>query len=237
MKIALEFTPAQSPEHQSRLRYAFQLFCAVYGHEPVLESTNADTADLRITYSSDHTTRQGPKVLRLYNGYRTRPLTSRAPRPRSFSEDGRTTVLFYPTENSAEVDWLAEIFEWTSCAHEYSVTARDSVGRIPFEKNVFARYALDERRPYAALAMWFLQHAICKLVPVAEERARAPETSLAHVIVCSHDVDFLHLGYLSTLGRLAKNSLIALQQSPTLALGIAARAVRFALGGINPLLD
>jgi hypothetical protein len=236
MKIALEFTPAQSPEHQSRLRYAFQLFCAVYGHKPVMESTNADTADLRITYFSDGTTRQGPKVLRLYNGYRPRPLTTPAPRPRSFSEDGRTTVLFYPTENSAEVDWLAEIFEWTSCADEYSVSARDSVGRIPFEKNVFARYALDERRPYAALAMWFLQHAICKLFPVAEERARVPETSLRHAIVCSHDVDFLSLGYLSTLVRLAKNSIIALlQKSPILAFGIAARELRFALGGLNPL--
>jgi hypothetical protein len=237
MKIALEFTPAQSPKHQSRLRYAFQVFCAIYGHEPVLDSTNADIADLRITYSSDRAMPQGPKVLRLYNGYRPRPLTSPAPRPHSFSEDGSTTVLFYPPEDSAEADWLAEIFEWTSCADEYSVSVRDSVNRIPFEKNVFARCELDERRPYAALAMWFLQRAIRKLFPVAEERARAPEGGLTHAIVCSHDVDFIPLGYLSTLRRLAKNSLISLllQQSPTLAFGIAARAVRFALGGVNPL--
>ncbi len=235
MKISLQFNPAQSPGHQSRLRYAFQLFCAVYGHEPILDGTNADTADLRITYSSDCAIRDAPKVLRLYSGYRPRPLTSPAPRPRSFSEDGRTTVLFYPPENSAAVDWLAEIFEWTSCADEYSVSACDSVGRIPFEKTVFARYKLDERKPYAALAMWFLQHTICKLFPGAEERARAPEINLTLAIICSHDVDFIPLGYPSTLGRLAKNSLIALQKSPTLAFGIAARAVRFALGGINPL--
>jgi hypothetical protein len=147
------------------------------------------------------------------------------------------TVLFYPVENSAEVDWLAEIFEWTSCADEYSVSARDSVSRIPFENSVFARYELDQRRPYAALAMWFLQHAIRKLFPVAEKRARAPQINLTHAIVCSHDVDFMPLGYLSTLGRLAKNSLISLllQQSPALAFGIAARAVRFALGGVDPL--
>ena len=165
MKIGLEFTPDQSPEHQSRLRYAFQLFCAVYGHEPVLESRNGETAELRITYSSDPATGQSRKVLRLYNGYYPRPLTTPAPRPRSFSEDGKTTVLFFPPEDSAEVDWLAEIFEWTSCADEYSVSARDSVSRIPFEKTVFARYELDQRTPYAALAMWFLQRAICKLVP------------------------------------------------------------------------
>lgn len=235
MKIALEFIPAQSPKHQSRLRYAFQLFCAVYGHEPVLDSTNAATADLCITYSSDRVIGKGPKALRLYNGYRPRSLTSPAPRPRSFSKDGKTTVLFYPTESSAEIDWLSEIFEWTSCADEYSVSARDSIGRIPFEKNVFSRYKLDEQRPYAALAMWFLQHAIHKLFPVAEERARAPEIGWTHAIICSHDVDFIPLGYLSTLGRLAKNSLIALQNSPTHAFGIAARAVRFALGGTNPL--
>lgn len=235
MKIALEFNVAQSPEHRSRLRYAFRLFCAVYGHESVLDSTKADSADLRITYSGDRVMRQGPKVLRLYNGYRSRPLTSPAPRPCSFSEDGRTTVLFYPAENSAQVDWLAEIFEWTSCADEHSVGARDSVGRIPFEKSVFARYELDARRPYAALAMWFLQHAICKLIPITEERAPAPENNLTHAIVCSHDVDFIPSGYVSTLGRLAKNALISLRESPTLASSIAARAVRFAIGGINPL--
>jgi hypothetical protein len=236
MKITLEFTAAQSPEHQSRLRYAFQLFCAVYGHEPVLDGANADNADLRITYSRHRAMRPGSKALRLHNGYRPRPLTSPAPRPHSFNEDGRTTVLFYPPEDSAEPDWLAEIFEWTSCAHEYSVRARDLVGRIPFEETVFARYNLDELKPYAALAMWFLQHAISKLFPAAYGKARAPDTNLAHAIVCSHDVDFIPLGYLSTLGRLAKNSLISvLQESPTLAFSIAARAVRFALGGINPL--
>jgi hypothetical protein len=235
MKIALEFTPAQSPEHQSRLRYAFQLFCAVYGHQPVLGNTNADTPDLRITYSSNRATRQGPKVLRLYNGYRPRPLTSPAPRPRSFSKNGSTTVLFYPPEDSAEADWLAEIFEWTSCADEYSVRARDSVGRIPFEESVFGRYKLDQRKPYAALAMWFLQDAISKLFPAAEEKARAPDTNLTHAIVCSHDVDFIPLGYLSTLGRLVKNSFVGLQESPMLAFSIARRTARFALGGINPL--
>lgn len=235
MRIVLEFTSAQSTEHQRRLRYAFQLFCAVYGHEPVLDSTKADTADLRITYSADVATRQGCKVLRLNDGYRPRPLTSPAPRPCSFSERAKTTVLFYPPEDSAEVDWLAEIFEWTSCADEYSIKTRDSAGRIPFEKSVFARYRLDERKPYAALAMWFLQHAICKLFPGEEERARPPETNLTHAIICSHDVDFIPLGYPSTLGRLTKNSLIALTESPTLAFGIAARAARFTLGGVNPL--
>jgi hypothetical protein len=235
MRIALEFTPAHSPEHQSRMRYAFQVFCAVYGYEPVLDSMSRDTEDLRITYSNDPEMRQGPKVLRLHNGYRPRPLTSPAPRPRSFSKDGRATVLFYPAQNSAEADWLGEIFEWISCADEYSIRARDSIGRIPFEKGVFARYELDERKPYAALAMWFLQRAICKLVPLAEEKARVPDISLTHAIVCTHDVDFIPLGYLSTLGRLAKNSLISLRDSPALASGIAARAVRFALGGINPL--
>jgi hypothetical protein len=164
-------------------------------------------------------------------------LKTPAPWPRSFSEEGRKTALFYPTENSVEVDWLAEIFEWTSCADEYSVSERDSVNRVPFENSVFARYELDGRKPYAALAMWFLQHAICKLLPAAAERARAPDINLTHAIVCSHDVDFIPLGYLSTLLRLAKNSLISLQESPTLAFAIAARAVRFALGGINPLRD
>jgi hypothetical protein len=235
MIIALEFDPTQSCEHRRRLQYAFQVFCAVYGHEPILESTSLHSAQLRITYTTDLPVPHSPKVLRLYNGYRPRPLTTPAPRPRCFTRDGRNTVLFYPPENSAEIDWLAEIFEWISCADEYSVTARDSVGRIPFEKSIFARYQLEERTPYAALAMWFLQQAICRLVPAAGERPRSPDIDLTHAIVCSHDVDFIPLGYLSTLARLAKNALISLKRSPSGALGIAARAVRFALGGVNPL--
>jgi hypothetical protein len=237
MKIALRFNSSQSPAHQSRLRYAFRLFCAVYGHEPVVNGVKADTADLQITYSNDCAIRGGTRVLRLYNGYRPRALKSPAPRPRTFVRDGRTTVLFYPPEKSEEVDWLAEIFEWASCADEYSVSALDSIGRIPFEKSVFGRYQLDERTPYAALAMWFLQNAISKLFPDDEERTRVRGLDFRHAIICSHDVDFIPLGYLSTLGRLAKNSLIALEESPALAFGIAARTVRFALGGNNPLLN
>lgn len=235
MKIGLEFTPAQSPKHQSRLRYAFQLFCAIYGHEPVVDLTNTASADLWITYSSRPPLRQRSKVLRLYDGYRLRPLTSPAPRPRPFNAEGRTTVLFHPGAIPTEVDWLAEIFEWVSCADEYSVVARDSIGRIPFEHSVFSRYGLDERRPYAALAMWFLQRAICRLFPGMEDKAKSPEIGFMHAIVCSHDIDFIPLGYFSTLSRLAKNSLISLRQSPTLAFGIAARAARFAFGGTNPL--
>lgn len=235
MKIALQFNPAHSSAHQSRVRYAFQLFCAVYGHEPVVDGVKRGTADLQITYSDDRAMLGGPRILRLYNGYRLRTSKTAAPKPRSFGRDGRTTVLFYPPENSEEVDWLAEIFEWTSCADEYSVSELDSIGRIPFENSVFARYSLDERTPYAALAMWFLQNAICKLFPGAEERARVRGLDFRHAIICSHDVDFIPLGDLSTLARLAKNSLIALQESPALAFGIAARTVRFALGGRNPL--
>ncbi|HKD80957.1 MAG TPA: hypothetical protein VKH81_14770 [Candidatus Angelobacter sp.] len=236
MRVALEFVPAQSTEQRCRLRYAFQLFCAIYGHKPILENTRSAIADVLITYSSDPGRRPGTKVVRLYNGYRPRPLTSPAPRPCSFGQEDKATVLFYPPEDSAEPDWLGEIFEWTSCAHEYSARGRDSVGRIPFEESIFARYRLDEQTPYAGLAMWFLQRAICRLSPVARESARAPETWLGHAIVCSHDVDFISSGYFSTLYRLAKNALISLlQKSPIVALGIAARAVRFALGGKNPL--
>src|SRR5947208_466591 len=119
MKILLELTSAQSAKEKSRLRYAFQLFCAVYGHRPILQDTNAGTADLRITYADDSAIRPGTKVLRLHNGYRARPLSTPAPQPRSFGDNGIVTVLFYPPEKSAEADWLAEIFEWTSCADEY----------------------------------------------------------------------------------------------------------------------
>src|SRR5690348_3319761 len=142
MKIALELSSTQSPAHQSRLKYAFQLFCAIYDHIPLLETKDHESADLRITYSRDETMRSDLKVLRLYSGYSPRPITAPAPPPSLFSRDNVKTVLFFPPEGSVEADWLAEIFEWTSCADEYSISARDSVGRVPFQKSVFGRYDL-----------------------------------------------------------------------------------------------
>ncbi len=35
MRIGLEFTAEQGSVHRARLDYAFRLFCAVYGHEPI----------------------------------------------------------------------------------------------------------------------------------------------------------------------------------------------------------
>lgn len=237
MKLFLQLIPAQSPRHQSRLRYAFRLFCAVYDHTPILDGSEAGSADLWVTYSKSCAAPAGINILTLHNGYRVRPLSAPAARPDRFRGSDAATVLFYRPEHSMQPDWLAEMFEWVSCADEYSITARDSVGRIPFRDTVFARYNLDERTPWAAVAMSFLQRAICGLVPRADTRAKAPQLTLSHAVVCSHDVDFLPDGHVSSVARLAANVVIALREfSPGLALGITSRTLRLVMGGSDPFL-
>ncbi|MCU1285422.1 MAG: hypothetical protein JWO13_1772 [Acidobacteriales bacterium] len=234
MRIALELIPDHSPVHRSRMEYAFRLFCAVYGHDPILD-TNVTSADCRITYCEKGRASHSEKILRLRNSYIARSPELPAPEPLLFQQHGATTFLFHAKGSVEEVDWLAEIFEWTSCAHEFNVKERDSVGRVPFKSTLFGRYAVDEREPYAAIAMWFLQREICKRVPQESLRAKSPEQSIKHFVVCTHDVDFVPYGYFSSLHRLTKNALISATKSPSCALQIISRAARFAVGRINPL--
>jgi hypothetical protein len=234
MKLALEFSSTHSPEHRSRLRYALQVFCAIYGHVPVLVDDQHAAADVWLSYAGDNS-RAPRNTVHLFNGYRPRALALPSPQPCPVRIGDSVTALFYPPDHSSEPDWLGEIFEWISVADEYSVSARDSVGRIPFEQSVFSRYKLDQRTPYAALAMRSLQRALCRLIPRLKEEPSSPFAHDKQAIVCTHDVDFIPLSYFSTFRRTVKNSGAALRRSPKLAFLIAARALLFALRQAEPL--
>jgi hypothetical protein len=234
MRILLEFTSEQSSVHRARLEYAFRLFCAIYGHEPGVGPARDSSPDAILTYARKYS---DPHAVCLTNGYVTRPTREPAPEPIAFARDGEATVLFYNPFPGIEPDWLAEIFEWASCADEYSIEDRDAVGRIPFPSSLVGRYKLNPRLPYAAVAMRFLQSAIARGTPRCSLGPLSPVRSQHHLVVNTHDVDFLPLMRRDSCYRLAKNAALSLLQykSPKTASTQAIRAVAVAFGARDPL--
>jgi hypothetical protein len=234
MRLFLEFDRSQDTVQRHRLTYAFRLFCAVYNHIPVLDPRQAPGADLYLSYRPPDISQTAKKTFYVSNLYRPRAREIPAPRPTRVRIATEETVLFHLPAKGNSPDWLGEIFEWTSCADEYSIVARDAVGRIPFSSSIFARYSLDERRPYAAVAMFLLESAIRARAPEFPVQA-SPPAGISHAVVCSHDVDFIPSGRASSVWRLMKNSMISLRESPGLAANIGARALSVAVGGNDPL--
>ena len=233
MRVALEFVPSHSATHRARLEFAFRLFCAIYGHTPLISPQQ--NPEITLTYASDCSSQP---AVRLANSYRPRPTTDPAPLPKAFTRDGESTMLTHAASNEFEPDWLGEIFEWISCADEYSVTQRDSVGRVPFAASYIGRHHLDPRRPYAAIAMQFLQKAITKARPIFEKtRPSCPFESAQHLVVNTHDIDFLPDGRRQSVQRLAKNAVISLLLNKSMGAAVeqAKAAVAVAAGKRDPL--
>ena len=206
MQIFLEFSPDQNGRHRTRLTYAFRLFCAIYGHSPLVEIVERERADVVVCYTSEPGTGSGKPILRLSNLYRPRPLFEPAPPPKRFSKDGEATVLFYSPPNGEQPDWLGEIFQWVSCADEYSIDELDSSGRVPFEASYVGRHNLDARVPYAAVAMRLLQNALDDVTAGAAGRSLTFPQPTSHFIVTTHDVDYLPAGRTNCIIRLLKNA-------------------------------
>ena len=49
MRILLEFESDSSPVQRARISYAFRLFCAIYGHTPLLGEEPAGAVHLRLS--------------------------------------------------------------------------------------------------------------------------------------------------------------------------------------------
>ena len=236
MRICLEFLPEQGNIQRTRLQYAFSLFCAIYGHQNVAID-EANSADVRITYSSEIRNPNTKPALRLSNLYQPRSIHEPAPPPKKFDRDFESTVLLYSPIPGSEPDWLGEIFEWVSCADEYSIQTRDPMGRVDFRDSYAGRHHLDVGIPYAAVAMRFLHEALCKCIvgyPLDPEFGIAGGT---HFVINTHDVDILPVGYFRSLQRLGKYALISLLvfKSAKNAAVQAGKALAMALGGSNPL--
>jgi hypothetical protein len=236
VRIHLEFSPEQGHLQRVRLEYAFALFCAIYRHEKVA-TRQAGSADMRIVYGPSSRQSCSQPTLELGNLYRPRSIREPAPPPKQFERNARSTVLFYSPIAGAEPDWLAEIFEWVSCADEYSIVGRDAQGRIDFRDSYIGRNRLDLSVPYAAVAMRFLEEALCQHLPGYPTGRRSQMAGTSHLVVNTHDVDILPAGYFRSLYRLAKYSLISLLvfNSAASAAVQAGKALSMAMGGPNPL--
>src|SRR5262249_53538116 len=133
-------------------------------------------------------------------------------------------------------DWLGEIFEWISCADEYSCCTRDYINRVPFANSYVGRHKLSPTKPFAAIAMRALQCALQRLLPGTGLVPRSPVREARHIIVNTHDVDFLPLGRVNTVRRLLKNAAISITRdgfSKSVAMQVA-HAARVACGGKDP---
>ena len=237
MRIFLQFTPEQTSVHRSRIRYAFSLFCAIYGHQPIFDDEHAGSADAWISYSLVNTRSEFIPIVKLADLYSPRSPALPAPPPTSFESDGERTALFYRPKEGAHPDWLGEIFEWVSCADEYSIKRCDSIGRIAFADSYVSRHKLNVRLPYAAIAMRFLQRALARTAPACPAEPSPPVPSVRHFLISTHDVDYLPVSYWQSLRRLAKNvgMSLLLYRAPALALDQARKALLMMLGGQNPL--
>src|ERR1700730_2933532 len=236
MRIYLEFLPEQANTQRARLGYAFALFCAIYGHRNI-SIDEADVANVCISYSPANHKPASQPTLHLTNLYQPRSILEPAPPPRKFERDRESTFLFYFPTSGGEPDWLAEIFEWVSCADEYSIQSRDSAGRIDFRDSYAGRHRLDIGVPYAAVAMRCLHEALCKCVPGQPFEQKNDLAGGAHLVINTHDVDILPAGYFGSLRRLLKYALISLLVFKSVSHSAVqmVKALSMAVGGANPL--
>lgn len=188
---------------RARMDYSFRVFAAIYGYE-VLESTDPRAA-IRFEYGSEGCADQ-PNRFHIPARYRPRsantpvdPLTKH----RFANED---VYLFYGIDPlTGKPDWIGEIFEWISSSHEFGISERDSIKRIPFSKMIFSTQGISPCKPYASILMAWLEntrrHGNC-----LKKLSKAPPAAgQEHIVVCSHDIDFYYLNRRSALVRVLKN--------------------------------
>ena len=207
-EVQLVFANGIDPQIRHRIRYAFRVFCAIYGFRPI-----EDRCESRIYYGQDG----DRKGLHLPAVYHARPLEQSAPQPRFVKLDGghgRASCrfpLFHFRDGVTSPDWLAEIFEWLSGAHEYSVEARDQAGRIPYSATLHGRFGLDPETPYVGVAMQRLNDGLREIHGGDwPDRPVAPWTEKhAVVVAATHDLDFLAVSAVGSLRRWVKNLGIA----------------------------
>ena len=206
--ISLQFSPEVREPVRSRIRYAFQVFAAVYNHAVVAGNEGGET--IRCFYGGEiPSSPVDQHLFRIPSLYRE-----------NLFENGRTALakhryaeedlyLAYGMDAAGvRPDWLGEIFLWLSSSQEISIAERDSAGRIPYSKTIFSREGLSPRKPHAALLMAWMENALCNgnaMAMEAFQKAPSPVPGVEHLVVCSHDIDFYFVDRSSSLARLIKN--------------------------------
>lgn len=241
MNVYFEIPSDAGPALRARLTYAFRLFCAIYGHVPIVDPALASGRNVALRYRgpASESTIADARTVWLGRGLKGRDPRDPAPPPVPYARNGICTLLHYPPERSRTPDWLGEIFEWVSCADEHSVTERDRYGAPLFSESYFGRHGIDERVPYAALAMRALQQEICRVVPRASDQPRPPEFAEAHMVVPMHDVFYLPRGRWYAFRRLARHAVHSSTRNANPGLGArqAGYALRALLGSNRDPLD
>src|ERR1700737_1535314 len=194
---------------RSRTLYSFRVFAAIYGYR-IVDGKHADIRCLYGKYGDGVGGTLSSVAYRIPARYimRSEDVPAPALRPAPYGEE--ILYLFYGTDETGHPDWLGEIFEWLSCAHEMSLTARDRLGRIPYSHTVFGRDDVSPSRPYASLVMaWFQAFLTNRDHKGTLPKAESPMTGADHTVVCTHDIDFYYVSRYQSFVRLLKNLLIA----------------------------
>ena len=233
-RIGLSFGNSIGEIVRRRIQYAFQVFCAVHDYEFV------EISDSQVVISYGECN-PGENSLRNPVGFSVRSLVESATAPSFVSCLGVSFPRFHAPDG-IEIDWLGEVFEWISSAHELSVRERDPAGRIPYAQTLHGKFQLDPTIPYASVAMASLDIAIQKtFLRDSSSSFRLGIGDQGYTknctIVATHDVDFLPVSRLGSLKRLAKNLLISLiaYRDLSLAKTILLSVVKQKNGRLNPL--
>jgi hypothetical protein len=210
-RLKLRFGKSVERVVRGRISYAFKLFCAVYGY-----GFTKDGDCVSLCYAAEP---NGSREVALTAGYVARSPKAPAPAPRKVTRGGNHFLdpaleACFPCFHEAHggsPDWLGEIFEWVSGAHEYSIQETDSEGRVPFASTLHGRYGLDPTIPYALVAMRGLNEDLrAKLGNSWPSRPFSP-WPMPHSwgVAATHDCDFLPVSKTSLLLRFCKNAAIS----------------------------
>jgi hypothetical protein len=209
--ICIEFGGEISTQIRSRIAYALAVFAAVYGYRVVPPGT--EPADFCCLYGTAETLTQTGSALNIPTLYTPRHKCDPAPVLKNARYANQDFFLVHGTEEpSGNPDWFGEIFEWLSSSLELPVTARDSVGRIPYCETVFNRQEISPLKPHAAMLMAWLENALKNGNRIEElPRAVSPIPGIEHMVICSHDIDFHFTDKSAALRRIGKNLGISLK--------------------------
>ncbi len=194
---------------RARMSYAFQVFAAIYGYRVTETISQAEISCAYGTADLKHSFR---RLLRIPARYRARPAAAGMPVLEAVQYANEEIRLVHGLDSvTNQPDWLGEIFEWISSSLELPIRERDAAGRIPYSATVFHRQNISPQKPNAALLMAWMENALRNEKKTEQLlKATSPAAGVEHMVVCSHDLDYLHTSPAAAFRRIGKNLGIAL---------------------------
>ena len=190
--------------------YAFRVFAAIYGHRVIAPGSDAPASARHFLYAKTPSVEDG-RTVHIPALYRANICDAAIPELARHRFANEELYLAFDVDPATRLpDWLGELFIWLSSSYESSITARDSIGRVPYGETVFAKRGLSMRKPHAMLLMaWLESHFQSSGHAQELTKAPSPVPGIEHFVICSHDVDYFYTNRRAALVRLFKNLLIA----------------------------